>query len=82
MITSIKYIIAIVSGFVFLGCSTFYYGYSKAEWYSLTESEQVLAKQEYLQVIEEHNKNIHGDPREEATEAFKERAFGTHNVEI
>lgn len=48
----------------------------------MSVEEQTMAKQEYAAVIAEHNKNIHGDPREEANESFKTRAFGKHNVEM
>ena len=60
-------------------CSTFYYGYSKAEWEALSPDEQARAKQEYADVIAEHNKNIFPDPLEKADQDFKERVKDTRS---
>ena len=59
------------------GCSGFYYGYSRDEWNSLTEYEQEKARQEYKDVRYAHQQNIYGNPPEEATKAFIERAIKT-----
>lgn len=55
------------------GCATFYYGYSKEQWDSMSPDEQELAKAEYADVIAEHNKNTFQDSQDKATEAFKDR---------
>ena len=35
------------------GCSTFYYGYARAEWLALSPEQQVAAKAEYENVIKQ-----------------------------
>ncbi|MDX1692947.1 MAG: hypothetical protein R3208_04230 [Ketobacteraceae bacterium] len=59
------------------GCSTFYYGYSKAEWESLTRLEQEQAKQAYKEVRYDHQQNVYGNPPEDASNAFIDRALRT-----
>jgi hypothetical protein len=59
------------------GCSGFYYGYSLEEWNSLTAYEQEKAREEYKDVRYAHQQNIFGNPPEEATDAFIERAIKT-----
>ena len=57
------------------GCSTFYYGYSKEEWDSLSKLEQERAKYAYKEVRHAHQQNIYGDPADDASKAFVERAL-------
>ena len=60
---------------LFTACSNLYFGYSKEEWNALSESDREKAKAEYKKVIDEKDKISQGNPREEASKNFVERAI-------
>ena len=70
-----KYSVVLISLLLLCGCSTFYYGYSRQEWESLSKLEQEKARQAYKDVRYDHQQNIYGNPSEDASNAFIERAI-------
>ncbi len=79
MIEQIQGIILLGLALLLSGCSTFYYGYSKEEWESLTKLEQERAKHAYKDVRYAHQQNIYGAPADDASKAFVERALKSTN---
>lgn len=70
-----KFIVVIFVVFL-AGCSSFYFGYSKEEWVLLSETERAAAKEAYRHVIAQKDKVVQGNPRDDAANAFVERAVG------
>ncbi len=62
---------------VFSGCTSTHYGYKKAEWEAMTQEEQLAAIEEFEKLKRAQYTLIYGDSRENATEAFRQRALDT-----
>ncbi|GAB1267906.1 hypothetical protein NBRC116493_11590 [Aurantivibrio infirmus] len=64
--------------FLCSACTAIHYGHTEAEWRLLSEEERLIAMKAFEKL--EHDKYTlqHGDSRDNSTEAFKERALGSH----
>ena len=63
-IRSLKnYIIFLILSFTLAvaGCSSPYYGYTKADWNNLSDEQQIAIKQEYQNIIDSKSEQAHQD---------------------
>ncbi|MFT7559395.1 MAG: hypothetical protein ACI93R_001306 [Flavobacteriales bacterium] len=74
----------LVSGLIIMACLIVsscgpqYFGYTKDEWNKLSKRDKRDAKEDFNQIIKDKNTMVFGDPIEEATQAFEDRASSTH----
>ena len=61
---------------VITGCSSLYYGYTAEQWGSLSDAEKQKAKESYSDIINAKSMMAGGNPRDDATKAFVQRAIG------
>ena len=64
--------------FLLSACSTTQYGFTSEQWELMSYEERIVAQHEFEKLEHEKYKLQHGDDRDNATEAFKERALGVH----
>lgn len=64
--------------FLLNACSRIHYGYTFEQWELMSYEEQIVARHDFEKLEHEKYKLQHGDDRDNAAEAFNERALGVH----